>query len=138
MQNPHHLQTRRGFTLIELLIVMSIVGLLLTLAVPRYFHSIDTARETVSAANLVTLRDAIDKFFQDTASYPESLEELVEKRYLRALPLDPLTRSATTWVIVAPPESVSGRVYDVRTATGSDHSTATAATAATAAPGQQR
>lgn len=125
MQTSHYPQARRGFTLIELLIVMSIVGLLLTLAVPRYFHSIDTARETVSAANLVTLRDAIDKFFQDTASYPDSLEELVEKRYLRAIPLDPLTRSAATWVIVAPPDATAGRVYDVRGASGSDRTAAT-------------
>ena len=104
--------------------------MLLTLAVPRYFHSIDTARETVSAANLVTLRETIDKFFQDTAGYPESLEELVERRYLRAVPIDPRTRSAATWIIVAPPNGAAGRVYDVHSAAGDERAAVTTATAA--------
>jgi len=74
----------RGFTLIELIVVMAIVSLLLTLALPRYFQSIDTSKETVLKENLRTVRETIDKFYGDTGRYPESLEELVERKYLRA------------------------------------------------------
>jgi general secretion pathway protein G len=84
---------RRGFTLIELLVVLSIIALLLTLAVPRYFHSIDTSKEAVLSENLHIVRETIDKFYGDKGRYPESLEELVSERYLRALPHDPVTGS---------------------------------------------
>jgi general secretion pathway protein G len=107
---------QRGFTLIELLVVLAIVALLLTLAVPRYFHSVDTARETVLVRNLATARDTIDKFYQDTGRYPDSLEELVEKKYLRSLPVDPITNSTTSWIIVPPGDDGKGSVYDLRSA----------------------
>lgn len=104
----------RGFTLIELLVVLAIVALLLTLAVPRYFQSIDASKETILVENLHTLRGTIDKFYGDTGRYPESLEELVEKRYLRSLPMDPVTESAATWVIVPPDDTDKGKVYDIK------------------------
>ncbi len=81
---------------------------------PRYFQSIDTAKETVLADNLRTTRETIDKFYGDTGRYPESLDELVEKKYLRALPVDPVTESTTTWVIVAPDDDAKGNVYDIK------------------------
>jgi general secretion pathway protein G len=110
---------RAGFTLIELLVVLAIVALLLTLAVPRYFQSIDASKETVLAENLRTVRETIDKFYGDTGRYPESLEELVEKKYLRQLPLDPITESTTTWVIIAPEDMDKGNVYNLKSgATG--------------------
>lgn len=110
---------RAGFTLIELLVVLAIVALLLTLAVPRYFQSIDASKETILAENLRTVRETIDKFYGDTGRYPESLEELVEKKYLRQLPQDPLTESTSTWVIIAPEEMDKGNVYDLKSgATG--------------------
>ena len=96
---------RGGFTLIELLIVLAIVALMLTLAVPRYFQSIDVSKETVLQDNLRITRETIDKFYGDTGHYPKSLDELVEKKYLRALPVDPITESDTTWVIVPPENS---------------------------------
>ena len=113
---------RRGFTLIELLVVLAIVALLLTLAVPRYFHSIDVSKEQVLAENLRTTRDTIDKFYGDTGRYPDSLAELVEKRYLRALPYDPVLQSASAWRIEAPESPYKGSVYNLRSsAPGSTH-----------------
>src|SRR5205085_9846391 len=81
---------RAGFTLIELLVVLAIVALLLTLAVPRFFPSVDSARETILATNLRNTRAVIDQFYSDTGRYPESLDELVEKKYLPSLPFDPV------------------------------------------------
>lgn len=108
-----------GFTLIELLVVLAIVALLVTIALPRYFNSIDTAKETILAENLRNTRETIDKFFGDTMRYPESLDELVEKKYLRALPVDPITESATTWIILPPESPEKGNVHDIRSgATG--------------------
>lgn len=104
----------RGFTLIELLVVLGIVALLLTLAVPRYFPKVDETRETILADNLRNTRIVIDQFHADTGRYPESLDELVEKRYLRSLPYDPVAESSTTWIIEAPEEADTGQVYNVR------------------------
>lgn len=105
----------RGFTLIELLVVLSIIALLLTLAVPRYFHSIDTSKEAVLAENLRTARETIDKFYGDKGRYPETLDELVSERYLRSLPYDPITGSASTWTIIAPETpGAKGNVYDIK------------------------
>jgi general secretion pathway protein G len=104
----------RGFTLIELLVVLSIVALLLTLALPRYFQSIEVAKETILIENLRTTRDAIDKFYADTGRYPESLEELVAKRYVRAMPYDPIVESDAKWTIVPPAGDVKGTVYDLK------------------------
>jgi len=103
----------RGFTLIELLVVLAIVALMLSLALPRYFHSIEVSKERVLAENLRVARDAIDKFYGDTGRYPESLDELVERRYLRAAPFDPVTGSATSWTLVAPEPPAQGAVYDL-------------------------
>lgn len=103
----------RGFTLIELLAVLAIVGLLLALASPRYFRSVDHARETALAENLRITRTAIDQFHADSGRYPEGLEELVARRYLRSLPVDPIAGS-TAWTVVAPPPGVPGRVADLR------------------------
>jgi general secretion pathway protein G len=105
---------RRGFTLIELLVVLAIVATLLSLSLPRYSQSTDVARERVLVENLRTTRDAIDKFYADTRRYPETLEELVERRYLRALPIDPVLDSATAWRIVPPSTDKKGQVADLK------------------------
>jgi general secretion pathway protein G len=90
----------RGFTLIELLVVMTIIGTLLSIAVPRYFRSLQHARETVLKQDLSILREAIDKYYADLNLYPETLPALVEKRYIRALPIDPFTKLNDTWTLV--------------------------------------
>lgn len=102
-----------GFTLIELLVVLSIVAMLLSLALPRYIHSIDTSKEAILIENLHQTREIIEKFKSDTGRYPDSLEELVTKKYLRAVPVDPITESDNTWRI-APPEGENiGQVFDI-------------------------
>lgn len=98
---------------------MAVIALLLTLAVPRYFNAIDNSKVAVQRHNINALRDSIDKFFGDNGRYPENLAELVAKRYLRELPLDPLTE-ASDWVIVPPQDPTLGGVYDVKSAYKSD------------------
>ena len=111
----------RGFTLIELLVVLGIIALMLSLAVPRFFPSIDKARETILADNLRNTRATIDQFYADTGRYPDTLEELVEKKYLRALPHDPVTESSASWILVAPPDGARGNVYGIQSgAPGND------------------
>ena len=104
----------KGFTLIELLIVLSVIALMLTIALPNYFHSIDASKEKILAQNLLATRDAIDRFYGDAGRYPDSLDELVDKHYLRTLPVDPITDSTTTWHIVPPEEPLPGKVYDIK------------------------
>jgi general secretion pathway protein G len=106
----------RAFTLVELLVVMAIIATLLTIAVPRYFGSVDRSKEVVLKQSLAVMRDAIDKFYADNGRYPERLEDLVEKRYIRSLPVDPITETTTSWVVVSAPAegAVKGTVYDVK------------------------
>jgi general secretion pathway protein G len=89
-----------GFTLIEMLVVMLIISMLLTIAVPRYLKALDRSREAVLRQDLSTLRESIDKYYGDTGKFPVALSVLVEQRYLRALPLDPISKSAESWVAV--------------------------------------
>ncbi len=105
---------RTGFTLIELLVVMAIIALLLTIAVPRYWHTTDKAREVVLRQDLAHMRVAIDQYHADRGKYPDSIEELAEKQYLKSIPRDPMTESAQTWVVVPPPDPATGALYDVR------------------------
>jgi general secretion pathway protein G len=92
---------RRGFTLIELLVVMSIIGVLLTIAVPRYFRTVQRSKETVLRKDLSVVRESIDRYYGDLGQYPEELGALVEKHYIRSVPVDPFTKSAQSWLLVA-------------------------------------
>ena len=105
---------RSGFTLIELLVVLAIIATLLTIAVPRYYSSLDKSKEAVLKENLYQLRDAIGKYYADRGRYPESLQALATDKYLRSVPLDPVTDSTTTWVVVAPEDPQKGGVFDVK------------------------
>lgn len=105
---------KNGFTLIELLVVMAIIATLLSIVAPRYFNSIEKAKESVLKQDLLIMRDAIDQFHSDMGVYPITLEELVERRYLRSIPVDPMTESNTTWIVIPPVNEDEEGVYDVQ------------------------
>jgi len=103
-----------GFTLVELLVVMAIIATLLSLAAPRYIGNVEKSKEAVLRENLATLRDALDKHYADKGKYPMALEDLVAGKYLRRIPLDPMTESDKTWIVVPPEDVKKGNVFDVR------------------------
>jgi len=96
-----------GFTLIELMIVVTIIGILAAIAVPNYQWSVIKTKEAVLREDLYSFRTTIDQFFADQGKYPDTLNELVDKRYLREIPKDPFTKVIDTWVTVAPPPETS-------------------------------
>lgn len=107
----------RGFTLLELAIVVSIIAIVVTIAVPRVGQTIAKSKEAALKKNLQVMRKTLDRFFADFKRYPSSLDELIEKRYLRAIPEDPFTKSNDTWEII---HSEIGKddVFDIKS--GSD------------------
>lgn len=130
------LKARSGFTLIELMIVMAIVGILSAIAIPNYQWALIRAREAVLRENLYGIRSAIDQFYADQGKYPDKLEDLTQRKYLRDIPKDPFTQKNDSWVTVPPPAELppestgaspqaagviplpKGNVYDVQS--GSD------------------
>lgn len=112
-------KNRKGFTLIELMIVVSIIGILAAIAVPNYQWGIIKAKEAVLRENLYNIRTTLDQFYADQGKYPDSFQELAEKKYLRGLPKD-ITGKTDTWVPVPPPppgegeQEIKGSVYDVK------------------------
>ena len=105
---PHGLQARRaaprGFTLIELLVVLAIVALMMTIVAPRTIDHLARSREVALKSTLREVRRALDQFEADTGRVPVSLDELVARRYLRDLPVDPITERSDAWVLVSPAE----------------------------------
>jgi general secretion pathway protein G len=105
---------KKGFTLIELLVVMAIIATLLSLTMPRYFHSVDKSKEAALQADLIGMREAIDKYYSDNGKYPNTLNDLVIKKYLRSIPPDPITESTQTWLVIPPAGALQVGVYDVK------------------------
>lgn len=113
------LKRHAGFTLIELLVVLAVLAILASISAPLYLERVDEARETSLKHNLFGLRQAIDQFYRDKGRYPSTLEELVQARYVRAIPEDPVTGRNDSWVLVPAREGDTGSVFDVRSgATG--------------------
>jgi general secretion pathway protein G len=108
--------TRRGkgFTLIELLVAMTIIALLLSIVVPRYFHNVTKAEETVLREDLALMREALDKYHADIGKYPDTLDDLISKKYLRKIPVDPVTQSSVTWILMPPASTEKGGVLDIK------------------------
>jgi general secretion pathway protein G len=116
-------KARRGFTLVELMIVMTVVTILVSVAVPIYQRSIVRAKESVLKNNLFTLRTLIDEYTLDKQKAPQTLEDLVREGYLRQIPIDPMTGSNQTWRIImedamASVNQTEPGIFDVRS--GSD------------------
>src|SRR5688572_23818436 len=112
-----------GFTLMEMMIVMVLIVILAGIGLTMYGNSVTRAKEAVLKEDLYRMRDSIDQYYADKGKYPTSLEQLVEDKYLRALPIDPFTQSPTTWQTVqAEPQPGSAAsdvgIYDVKS--GSD------------------
>ncbi len=113
------LRRDRGFTLIELLIVIALISILATMGVVQYRNSVQSSKEAVLHTDLFRMRDAIDQYYADKAKYPASLDALVSDGYMRAIPEDPITKSADTWQTVpAEPEpgntSAEPGIYNVK------------------------
>jgi general secretion pathway protein G len=108
----------RGFTLIELLVVMLIIGALLSIAVPRYFKTLEHARETVLKQDLAILREAIDKHYADLGQYPDSLGALVDKRYVRSVPVDPFSKVSDSWTLVQSDDPDHEGIRDLHSGAG--------------------
>ncbi|MCB2426955.1 type II secretion system protein [Methylophaga pinxianii] len=111
MRNKHSFA---GFTLIEILVVLTIIAILLTLVAPRYFDSVDRSKEKVLRHDLIVMRSAIDQYLGDRNEYPNSLQDLVDGRYLREVPVDPITDRRDTWVFSEPKTNeYEGSIADV-------------------------
>lgn len=114
---------RRGFTIIELMIVLTVISVLVSIAVPMYQRSILRSKEAVLKSNLMSIRTVIDEYTYDKGKAPQSLQDLVQEGYLRTVPVDPITSSAETWKIIMEDATTSVNqtepgIYDVRS--GSD------------------
>jgi general secretion pathway protein G len=104
------MKNEQGFTILELMIVLSIVAILLTIAEPSFQQSVRRAKETVLKQNLFTLREVIDQYRADRGKYPPNLEDLKASGYLKSMPIDPLTKSSTTWQEIQ--DQADGGVFD--------------------------
>jgi general secretion pathway protein G len=107
-RSPHH-KTSRGFTIIELMIVISIILILVSVALPAYNQSILRARESVLRQNLFTMRSVISQYTLDKQKAPQSLDDLVSAGYLKQMPTDPMTGRSDTWA----PDQEQGEIMSI-------------------------
>ncbi|MEM5373100.1 prepilin-type N-terminal cleavage/methylation domain-containing protein [Paraburkholderia azotifigens] len=104
----------RAFTLIELLVVLAIIATLLSIVAPRYVHQTDRAKEAVLRENLSALRRSLDNYYSDTGKYPEKLSQLIERHYLRTLPLDPVTNRSDGWIPIMGTAEDDSTIVDIK------------------------
>jgi type II secretion system protein G len=110
---------RNGFTIIELMVVLAVLALLVSVVTPRFIRHVEKARESVLRQNLFVLRDAIDKYSSDNGRYPDNLQVLADKKYIRRVPEDPITGRNDSWVLVMPSSQSQQGIFDIRSgATG--------------------
>lgn len=114
---------KKGFTLVEVIIVMAVIGILVAIIVPNYKHHVARAKEVVLKENLYHIRDAISKFYQDKNKYPTALEDLITFKYIRKIPIDPITRKSNWEMVHFEPEEtedfdpeIADSIIDVRSA----------------------
>ncbi len=100
MKKKSFIEKKKGFTLLEILIVMGLIGILVGLAIPHYATSTKRAKEAVLKENLFQLRKFINQYYTDKGKYPASLQALVDAEYVKAIPMDPITKSSETWVVI--------------------------------------
>ena len=110
---PTPLKNERGYTLIEMMIVVSIISILATMALPSFQRSLIRAKETNLHRTLFVMRDTIDQYYADHGRYPDSLQDLEDKKYIREIPMDPFTGQSGTWITIPPEGLAEGNVYDV-------------------------
>ncbi|OBY74842.1 type II secretion system protein [Acinetobacter gyllenbergii] len=101
----------KGFTIVELLVVLSVIALLLSIITPRYLNKIEEGKEIALKQNLAVIRRSLDQYYSDQGTYPDQLHKLVEKRYLRDIPEDPITKTYE-WTIIK--ENGGEGIYDVK------------------------
>ena len=112
-RTPGTLKNRKGYTLIEMMIVISIISILATMAMPSFQRSLIRAKETNLRRTLFIMRDTIDQYYADNGRYPDSLQDLETGKYIRQIPMDPFTGSSDTWITIPPEGFAEGTVYDV-------------------------
>ena len=107
------LKDQQGYTLIEMMIVISIISILATMALPSFQKQLVRAKETNLRRSLFIMRDTIDQYFADHGRYPGSLQDLETEKYVRQIPMDPLTGQTSTWITIPPEGFAEGNIYDV-------------------------
>ncbi len=107
------MNNNKGFTIIEMMTVIAIIGILAAIAAPIFQRSVIRAKEASLRNSLFVLRDVLDQYYADHGDYPESLEVLTQKKYIRSISKDPFTKSEETWILIPPEEEGFSGIYDI-------------------------